>query len=311
MPISGPTGDDEFTAMARRVSNWGRWGTDDARGTLNLVGLPGQARPTAGMAGRSVSLARPLSNHNGPEFAIHPAPVHFMMRTGESAPADGFGTSADWIGVGCHGFGVTHIDALSHVFWNGKMYNGVDAAKASTSAGSHVGSVEEFGSGVVTRGVLLDVPRARGVPWLDLSEAVTPDDLDRCERNQQVEVATGDTVYIRTGIRLRQLERGRHSPMADGHPGLDPSCIPWLRERDIAILGSDSANDVVRPGERPAMPVHVLALVFMGMPLVDNADLEELATACAEGRSWTFWSVLAPLLIRRGTGSPVNPLAVF
>lgn len=309
-PTFSGISDGELNRLAREVSNWDRWGSADTFGTLNLSADVDRSALLATLSGQSISLARPLTTRNGPDYELHPAPLHFMIRSGESAPAEGFASSADWFGVGCHGFGVTHIDALSHVFWDGKMYNGVPAATASTTAGSRIGSVEDFAGGVVTRGVLLDVARMRGVPWLEPGEVITTEDLDRCETEQKVEVARGDTVFIRTGIRRRQTEQGPHSPLHDGHPGLHPTCMSWIHERDICVLGSDGISDVMGPGLR-GMPVHVLSLVYMGMPLVDNADLEQLGATCEEKHDWTFLSVISALRIRRGTGSPINPLAVF
>ena len=187
------------------------------------------------------------------------------------------------------------------------MYNGFPAANVtSTGAVSH--SIESVRDGVVTRGVLLDLPRLRGAPWLDAGEAVYRDDLEAAESAQNLRVAEGDVVFLHTGRHRRNREGEPSLSLA----GLHATSVPWLRERGVAILGCDGISDV-QPSGMPAggIPVHVLTIAGMGIHLIDNVYTDAVAEACAERGRWEFLFVLAPLVLLRGTASPVNPLAIF
>jgi kynurenine formamidase len=293
------------------VSNWGRWGSDDRLGTLNLLtpAIRAQAAQLI-QSGQVCALARRLGNRAERD---NPNPLqHFMLRSGTEATAAGFATSADWIALSFHGFGTTHLDALSHVFWNGQMYNGRPAALVTVARGATAHSIEDLAAGVTGRGVLLDVPRFRGVEWLEFGEEVAPDELEACAERQGVTLRTGDVVLVRTGRDARRAARGAHDPFSGGSPGLAAECARWLHRHEIAALGGDAAQDVMYPNGAPhLMPIHVTALVGMGMPLLDNAYLEELATLCARRGQWEFFFTLAPLPLQNTTGSPVNPLAIF
>ncbi len=296
-----------YLAYFDSCGNWGRWGEDDERGTLNLI-----TPDTVAAAGRlvldgvPVSCQRQLSSDYSDE---NPRPLlRFMIASGEAAPARGQHESSDWFGIAAHGHSITHLDSLGHFFFNGRTYNGRPADVVKTKTGVGFGSVEAAGQGIVTRGVLLDVPRARGTDALPLGTAITPEDLARCENAEGVTVRASDALLIRTG---RDVPQGSDFA-SDPRSGLHPSCLPWLHQRDISLLGSDTAHEVHPPAYRfVRTPIHAVAIVAMGLWLLDNADLGALARACAERGRWEFLFMIAPLSLERATGSPVNPLAVF
>jgi kynurenine formamidase len=298
-----PTTAAEVEALHQRLSNWGRFGPRDQLGTLNLV--TAERRVAAARlvtTGRTVSCARPLPTEPGPE---NPSPaLHHMIGTG----AEGWG--GDYIALAPHGFATSHVDALCHIFHEGRLYNGYGTDRV-TARGALDLAVDALRDGVVGRGVLLDPPRALGRPWLEPGEALHPEDLERAEQAAGLRVGPGDLLLVRTG---RWARRARHGPWnpREQLAGLHASCLAWLHERDVAALGSDGVSDVVPSGvEGAPLPIHSVAIVAMGLHLLDNLDLESLSAACeAEGRS-EFLLTLAPLVILGGTASPLNPIAVF
>jgi kynurenine formamidase len=211
-----------------------------------------------------------------------------------------------------HGYTITHVDSLAHYFWQGKMYNGRPARLVTAREGAQAGAVDLLRHGIVTRGVLLDIPRVRGIAWMEAGEGVLPADLEAAEQACHVRVETGDVLLIRTGYYRRRLEQGPVNPMQSGSPGPHVACAPWFREREIAMLGTDTHNDV-SPAPYPNIgnALHVVALVAMGLWLIDNCNLEELAQACATHNRWEFMLTVNPLRLRNVTGSPVNPVAIF
>jgi kynurenine formamidase len=301
----------EFEALAGPVSNWGRWGDDDELGTVNLL-TPQRAAAAAAavQSGRSIGLGRVLTTAAA---ADNPNPLlHLMKSSGEAAPDRGGAHASEWIGLGFHGFSTTHIDAHSHQFWNGRIYNDRPAADVRTSHGARHGSVLPYAGGLVGRGVLLDAPRSLGRPWMEPGDGLGPDDLDRIATEQHVVIGSGDLVLVRTGRDARAAELGVIDPMTVGSPGLTMHCLAWLRGHDVAVLGSDVQSDVMIPGGPPhQMPVHAGALALLGLPLLDNLFLEELATACDTRQRWDFLLTVAPLALRGATGSPVNPIALL
>jgi kynurenine formamidase len=303
--------DPQVDKLLSSLSNWGRWGEDDQLGTLNHITPESRlAALRAVQTGETVSCSRDISPRHSKE---NPSPLlHHMIVSGEAAPDEGLGIAADWLGLAFHGYSVTHLDSLSHLFWNKRSYNGRPASDVSTVSGAATGSVEVARHGVVTRGVLLDLAGARGEEWLEPGEALTPADLERAEQEQGVTVGAGDVLLVRTGRDARRAAKGPVHPDHEGAPGLHYSCLPYLHERQIAVLGSDAANDVL-PSHVSGfeMPVHTVGIVAMGLWLLDNAYLEDLGRRCRERASWEFLVALAPLLLKRSTGSPVNPIAVL
>lgn len=296
---------NDVELMFQKLSNWGRWGKDDELGALNLI-TPAKRLAAAVLVreGISISLAHDtikVKVRNSPPFE------HRMIETGTN-PDSGY--SADIFSVQYHGYTETHIDALCHVFHKGHMYNGIPQATVTEKGAAHL-SVMAMKNGIVSRGVLMDFPRLLKAKYLEGSRAIMPQDLEAWEKSTGVKIEPGDVVFVRTGRWARYAAEGEWD-FESNSAGLDVSCLPWFRERDVAIMGSDLALDVMPSGvEGVRMPVHLITIVSMGTPILDNCDLEPLAAAAAERQRWTFMLTVAPLTVPGGTGSPVNPIAVF
>lgn len=298
----------QFDALFARTDNAGRWGADDSRGTLNLVSADVRRAAAAEVRdGNSVSLARQVVPGDVPG-AFEPGVMNFIIASDSIlGPSDG---SVIWtverIGFVFHGWSVTHIDALSHLSYRGRTYNG--PAERDTTGMPLRNRVDAMRDGIVTRGVLVDLPRLRGVPFLRPGSVITTEDLEAWERRAGVRLRQGDVLLLRSG---------RWSPEAvasgvAGSAGLHPSAAAWLHERGVAAVGDEGGTDL-KPSVVSGItsPFHVLALVAMGMPLLENLDLERLATEATARSRWSFLFIAAPLDLRGGTGSPVNPLALF
>jgi kynurenine formamidase len=297
----------EFRSLYERLRGQVPWGPDDRRGTLNHLG-PAQIQAAAGELGlgRTVSLAAPVENQVS---ADNPDPAQHRMVQAPGG-AGGLEFATDRIAMNIHGNADSHLDALCHVAFDGRLYNGVPAS-AVTSSGAAELSIAVSGSGIVGRGVLLDVPRSRGVPWLEPGDHVTLGDITAAERGQDVRIGQGDILLVRVGHRLRRRERGPWDAAAT-RAGLHPSVLPLLAERRIAVLGSDSNNDTAPSAvDGVDFPVHVLAINALGMQLLDYLEFDGLVPLCEEAGRWTFLCVIAPLRLPTGTGSPVNPIAVL
>ena len=297
----------DVDAMNDRVRNWGRWGPDDERGALNLITDAKRAAAAALVTdGFAVSCARSLPVTPA---ANNPNPVwHAMIRGGDTQESTGVGSSADYFAIASHGWATTHLDALCHFFTDGKMFNGYDMREVRTD-GAHKNSIMAGADGILSRGVLLDIPAMRGVDWLELGERVTAADLTAAEARQHVSVEEGDILLVATGRDAREAELGARDA---GLAGLYADCLPWLHNRGVAVLGSDGISDVDPSGiDGWRRPIHQVAIVAMGIHLIDNMELERLAAACRERGRWAFQFVVAPLRLERGTASPVNPLALF
>ncbi len=303
MTQRAPLTNEQVTAFHKTLSNWGRWGEKDQLGTLNLITREKRlAAARLVKSGRTVSCARPLPTQASPE---NPNPVqHHMIGT----CTEGWG--GDYFAIAPHGFATSHIDALCHIFHEGKLYNGYPIEKVTAHGALELG-IHELRDGVVSRGVLLDVPAARGVPYLEAGEPIFPDDLERAEANARLRVEPGDVLFVRTGRWALRDAKGPWDPRVTA-AGLDASCLPWLHARGVAALGCDGVSDVVPSRvEGQNLPIHTVAIVAMGLHLIDNLELEPLAKACAEEKRWEYLVTLAPLVLFRGTASPLNPIALF
>lgn len=305
---------ERMVEIFEQVKNWGRWGTEDESGALNLVTAAKRAAAARLVeSGEMISCAR--------EFPVTPSPenpnpaLHFMARAGDACAIEGTGglqASMDFVGVAFHGMAVSHLDALCHVFVEEQMYNGFPATDVK-STGARRNSVMVARDGVSSRGVLLDIPRLRGVPYLEGDAVIEPDELTAAEEQAGLRVEPGDVLLVATGRDARRAELGPWNPVEGGLAGLHPECAVWLRERDVAVLGSDGVSDPLPNNDAPdwPIPIHQCTLVAMGVHLLDNLELGRLAEACARHSRWEFLFVFAPLRVEGGTGSPVNPVALF
>jgi kynurenine formamidase len=302
----------EFLELSSKVRNWGRWGDDDELGTLNLI-TPEVVRKAAGCVqqGKAFSLAIPLSA-NGPQRGNIPGkfnPIRTMASVNMelSGDPDGPRSSDDVVYMSLQG--ATHWDSLAHVSYGGFIYNGYPADSV-TWAGARRCGIDKVTT-LVSRGVLLDVARSKGMDRLEGGYAITPDDLDAAEAFGGTSVEPGDVALIRTG-HLQYLKEGNTRAYADPVPGVGMACAVWFREKDIAAVASDTVVLEVWPPQRPDLliPVHMLNLVDMGLTQGQNFDLEELAVDCAADGRYAFLLGASPEPFERGLGSPVNPVAV-
>jgi kynurenine formamidase len=302
--------DKELLALMDQISNWGRWGKDDQRGTLNLLTREMRLRATRLVStGESVSMALPLAIAPAPD---NPTPAfHLMIATGYDVPAQGLQASTDYLAIPTHGRAITHLDALCHMFWRGMMYNGYPSTEVKHNGTTRSGIDTSF-DGIIGRGVLLDIPKSKGVEWLEKGHKIFPADLDAAEKHHGVRVGEGDILAVRTGRHKYARTKGNWNPWMEGQAGLEAACLPWLRERGVSVLIGDAVSDVTPSGySEISVPIHAGAIVMMGLPLIDNADLEALSEFCARTRRYEFMFMTAPLVIPRATASPINPIAMF
>lgn len=301
---------ETIDAWRAELSNAGRWGDDDQLGALNLI-TPAKRKAAAELVrdGISVSLAHDMLTERAPD-AANPL-EHTMLATGGSENTSPY--AMDRYAVAYHGFAQTHLDALCHVFVDGKMYNGYDRATVTAEGCGNL-DVVAMRDGLFTRGVLVDIPWVKGVDYLEPGTPIYPEDLEAFEEKSGIEIGPGDALLLRTGRWARRAEKGPWGP-ALGAAGLHASCAPWLKKRDIALLASDAGSDVVPPGIEGAtgmfLPIHELVIGAMGVPIIDNADLERVAAEARKRSRFEFLLTLAPLRVVGGTGSPINPVATF
>jgi kynurenine formamidase len=300
----------EFRALYERLRRTSAWGPADRLGTLNNLSTAEVVAAASDVRdGRTESLAAPIESR---ATADNPDPaVHQMTRASDGADrTSGLSFAMDRLAMNIHGNADSHIDALCHVIFDGELYNGIDA-RAVTATGATELSIDVAGQGIAGRGLLLDIPRLRGVPWLEPGDHVTADDLLAAESAQFDRIEQGDLLFVRVGHRARRRSLGPWDA-AEARAGLHPAALELLAERRIAVLGSDGNNDTApSAAEGVDFPVHVLAINAMGMHLLDYLDLDPLAESCQAMHRSSFLCVVAPLRLREGTGSPVNPIAIF
>ncbi|HWC33519.1 MAG TPA: cyclase family protein [Mycobacteriales bacterium] len=304
---------DEFFSLAESVNNWGRWGSDDERGTLNLISSAAVQAAAAGVRdGRRLSLAIPMSA-DGPQLGFVPGRTNPTRQTiahfelyGEDDRGVRFNDDAVTMGVQA----ATHWDALGHASYNGRLYNGFPVSSIDSEAGATRLGIDKLGP-IVGRGVLLDIPRALGIGRLDGGHALTPTDLEAAEESGKVTVGAGDIVLIRTG-QIQHLHAGDKMAYCISTAGPSMQTARWFFERDVAAVATDNLSFEVFPGEddRVMLPVHMLHLVEMGMPQGQNFDLEELAADCADDGRYSFLLSATPEPLVGATGGPVTPIAI-
>lgn len=296
--------DDEILALFKQCSNRGRWGSDDERGTLNYITAEKRVEAASLVrTGRVVSLAWPVVADKG---VLGGVPVtHRMLLDGPTATA-----AIDYIGIAPHDPAITHIDAITHAFWEGQAYNGRSVEEVLTKQGLAFGSIHAQRDGIFTRGVLLDVAAARGIPWLAVDDFVTPEDLEAAEARQGMTVRSGDLLVVYVGRELRAASEGLgSSPII--RAGLHASVLPWLHRREVAVYTGDCTERMPYPSRRFPMPLHQIGLVSMGLCLLDAPNLADLVCDCRELERWEFLITMSGVDMPGATGAPINPIAVL
>jgi kynurenine formamidase len=296
----------EFDQLMQEISNWGRWGADDQLGTLNLI-TPAKRRDAASLVedGVTVSMALDLNKH---QDELNTSPFEHQVIIAEFGGHTGI---VDTFSVSYHGYAHSHIDGLQHITHKGELYNGMSLESVRPEGTERLGIQNVGINGVFTRGVLIDMPRFLGIDFLPAGTAITVEDLEAWEKEAGVTVSSGDVLLIRTGRWTQVAQEGQWNFMEKA-AGLHASVAAWLKSRDVAVIGCDGVSDVTPSGvEGLVIPLHELVIAGLGMPMLDNLDLEAVAQAAAERSRSTFLFVGAPLRVPGGTGSPLNPLAVF
>jgi len=306
--------------MAERYRNWGKWGPDDQVGTVNYI-TPDKVRQSARLVqkGEIFSLAIPMDG-NGPQSGTmrRHNPMCFMLRDGRDTVAgvdptgmpQGYGAADDVLMTPTHA--ATHWDGLGHIHWDGKMWNGYDSSLVS-SFGAEKNGVENYNGRIASRGVLLDVARAKGVPWLEIGYPITSEDLEEAAHLAKVEVQTGDIVLIRTGhITYCRDQKSWGSYAMGDAAGLSLWTCEWIQERQVAGVATDTWGVEVRPNELKwvRQPWHHVVLPNMGLLVGEIFELAALAEACAADGVYEFQLVSASLPITGGVGSPTGPIAI-
>jgi kynurenine formamidase len=295
----------DFDRWMKELSNWGRWGKADEIGTLNLLTPASRLAATKLVReGVAISLSRDADKEKAPDNS-RPF-VHEMLSSSEKPNAEIF---TDSFTVAHHGIAHTHMDALCHFSYKGQLYNGFSPKDVTSKGAAHL-NIEIARNGIFARGVLVDIPDLKGVPYLEPGTAIYPEDLDAWEKKTGVHIKSGDVVFIRTGRWARRADKGPWN-LAE-RAGLHATSVRWLHQRDILILGSDASSDV-RPSQVEGIdqPVHTLILVAMGTPIFDNVELEQLSHEARKRGRWDFLLTASPLTVPGATGSPLNPIAIF
>ncbi|MFN8525761.1 MAG: cyclase family protein [Chloroflexota bacterium] len=314
MPSDRKPTQDQLLGWMQSLSNWGRWGADDQRGTLNHLS-PDSLKRALGLVqeGATVSCARRISYQAGPDSQR--PPQHYMVSSGDLyRPGEGPDrqVAMDYFGLVFHGHTITHIDSLAHFFWDGRCYNGAPSTNVSTAGGATTHSVDVASPGIITRGVLVDAPMLRGTDLVERGDGVGLDDIEKAERECGFKVERGDVLLMRTGQLGHRERTGPVDVAVAGSAGPLPEILPFMHEREISVMGSDTGNDVgPSPYPRFSNPVHQVGIVALGLWILDNAWLDDLAAACRQRNRWQFLINILPLRIPNGTGSPCNPVAVF
>ena len=295
----------EVDSYLRDRRNWGRWGDKGSAGAMNLI--TAEKRVSAASlvkTGRTVSLSRPLPVT---PTAENPRPAQHYMTRMDRPP--GGGAAMDFYGVFYHGTATTHIDALCHVWNEDGMWDGRSPDETLTFQGANYGTVDEWSDGILTRGVCLDVPKHRGKPYVTQDEPVHGWELEDIARSEGITLEPGDAVMVHSGREAYASDHGGVWGGGASRPGLHASCLPFVRDNDISILGWDMM-DAAPDGYDLPWSVHGVIFAY-GVALLDNSLLQPLAEACAAENRYEFMLTINPLRVIGGTGSPVNPIAVF
>jgi len=295
-----PVNAEEFDRLFQQVKNWGRWGADDQLGSVNLITAATRKKALSlAKTGQTVSLVHnPLTE----KADDNTSPFEHTMNPG---------FTTDTYRVSYHGYSHSHMDALCHILYKDQTYNGYARAVVNTDKGCTKLGIENLKQGLITRGVLIDIPRLKGVPYLEPGTAIYQEDVEAWEKMAGVKIASGDAILLRTG---RWTRREKVGPWAVGRSaaGFHASIIPFIKQRGVAIVGSDDAAEVTPTlVQGVALPVHTLLITALGINILDNQDLEALAETCAKLKKWEFMLTINPMPITGGTGSPMNTIATF
>ena len=301
----------DFREIGLRLRNWGRWGDDDERGTVNLI-TPEHLVAAAGLVRRGAifDLGIPFDG-NGPQpGGSRINPVRLMSETGHDQDFPGaFHYADDYVFMPLQS--ASQWDGLAHVYYDDQMYNGFPSSDIGPHGAKHC-SIDKLAKGIAGRGVLLDIARLKGVEWLEAGYVITPDDLDAAAERQEVTIGAGDILLFRTGWRTKFVTEGDATEFMAGEPGLGLACCEWLHARDVAVVASDNWAIEVLPGEidTELLPVHMVLIRDMGMTLGEILDLDELAADCESDGVWEFFLSAPPIKFTAAVGSPINPLAI-
>jgi kynurenine formamidase len=295
-----PTNAAEFDELFQRVKNWGRWGADDQLGSVNLI-TPAKRKQALSLAktGQTISLVHnPITD----KAEDNNSPFEQTMLPG---------FNMDRYAVSYHGYAHSHMDALCHILYKDQTYNGYARAIVNTEKGCTKLSIDNLKNGLITRAVLLDIPRLKGLPYLEPGTAIYQEDVEAWEKIAAVKIEPGDVILLRTG---RWARREKLGPWNVGRnaAGFHSSIIPFIKARGVAIVGSDAASDVTPSMvEGVSLPIHTLLITALGGNILDNQDLEAVAELAAKLKRWEFTIAINPMPVTGGTGSPMNTLAIF
>lgn len=299
----------DYLRWRAEFKNWGRWGPDDQRGASNLI-TASKVLSTVKLVryGIVISLAHPVPQHADAETPD--SAVFHRVTNGISAT-----NTTDNYQVSYHGLTLSHMDAFCHFFFEGKMYNGYSVADNITpQTGCKKDDIMAWKDGVVTRAVLYDIPQLKGVDWIEPGTPITRADLEAWEKKSGVKAGPGDVLLLYVGRWKRRAAKG---PQAGVVAGYYVDVIPFIKERELAFIGHDFNIDwSPRPGwgaEQgiPVNPIHQAVLNWMGVSIVENLDLERAVETARRLKRYEFMLTFAPIPVQGGTGSPLNPLAVF
>ncbi len=291
---------EEFDALFQEYNNWGRWGADDERGTMNLI-TEEKTREAAALVRRGVTVS--LAHNPIPDEAVDNPDAAFNHTMGQSLRSDTYEFTY-------HGYGVSHIDSLCHFLWNDRLCNDILPSESTPDGCGKLG-IQNLKTGIVTRGILLDIARLKDVPYLEPETPIYVEDIEAWEQEAGITVSPGDVIFVRTGRWARRAELGPWQ-ISNSSAGLHASVLPWIKDRGVAFVGSDAATDVMPSMvEGIRQPVHTMLIAGFGTNIFDNMDLEALADRAAQENRWEFMITAGPIPVEGGTGSPLNPIAIF
>ena len=314
MSVNWPNEKELLSWIENDLRNWYKWGNSDQKGTLNFI----DSKKTLSsiklvQEGFTVSCSGEVDFNNS--IGTPKTPQHFMISAGDNYRENennGRQVAMDYFGMVFHGHSVTHIDSLSHFFWNGRTFNGRPSNVVTTSDGATEFDVMPSTKGIVSKGVLIDVPYIRNVEYLERGDGVTLEDIKIAIDKFDLDISEGDILLLRTGQMGQIKKYGSVDVWDKGSSGPSPEILPFIYEKKIASVGSDTGNDILpNPYDKFTNPFHQVGIVAMGLWILDNLCLDELAEECIKRQRWEFCITVNPLKLPSVTGSPVNPIVIF